>query len=594
LNTRRDVIQTIGAGIATIGAVSSTFVSGEAMAAPSGTEDAGTRVATTASGAINSRPFGFEYFIGIVGNPSSPEIEWSDDELRKIRDLGVNMLQLSIAWGNKPADEVLNLEDMDAVQQKKFAYRTAQARKMGFRTIAQFGVPRMLNYEPVRPACIMSPEIRRKYVQLLGAFLEQYPNTADIHLYTFDQQAWLCSEYGPCPRCSGLPLHERLPGFLNELSATLQQHRPDGTLWWKPWELTKGQTQAVLERVNAAHFGLILNSSTSNEVYPFNDRSFKSDLGVKRLVNMARERRIPVIGEFDHTLYKGLYLIADFFPRLVYEQLQAWKEMEGVIGVKEYFGFAPSQFSVNAAMLSACMKSPQAPLDQLLREIAKPYGERAAPLMIQAWEYVTQGAETFPWDTTYMIGAMGLDKDNDGSHGWEPKTIPNGNWDTPIWRSNRRANYMLTQDYKADPWLFEDAGLRLEDSAALHFRAVALFDQALSTATSGSADIQMQRDAVLATARALRGTSLHFLETLSAHSARLVGYDEAQFDKVRGRLDDLLVKDVQNQRGAGDVTDKLAAFRKDPRAWLASNLKPRTYESVCSIDWSKYVPFQGA
>lgn len=579
MSTRREVI----AGMAAVSVAGTPSITAYSAA---------SRIPDAESKSASERPYGFEYFIGIVGNPSSPEISWNDSELSKIRDLGVNMLQLSIAWGGKPAGEVLNLEDLNAGQRQNFRYRVAQAKKFGFRTIAQFGIPRMLNQDPVRPACIMSGEIRGKYADLLGRFLDEFPDTANILLYTFDQQAWLCSEYGPCPRCSGLPLHERLPGFLNHLNGAMQRHRPGSRLWWKPWELTKGQTQAVLERVDAAHFGLVLNSSTSNEVYPFNDRSFKSDLGVKRLVRIAREREIPVIGEFDHTLYKGLYLIADFFPRLVYEQLQCWKEMEGVIGIKEYYGFAPSQFSVNAAMLKACLRSPQAPVDQLLREIASPYGERAAPLMVQAWDLVAQGVESFPWDTTYMIGAMGLDKSNDGSHGWEPKTIPNATWDTPIWKSNRRANFMLTQEYKADPWLFEDAGLRLDDAAALHFRAAAFFDDALAAAGSNHAEIQMQRDFVRRTARALRGTSLHFLETLAAQSARLVAYDDAQFEKVRTRLESLLVKDVENQGGEVHVTEKLMAFRADPRAWLAANLKARAYESVCSIDWNKYVPYQ--
>ena len=107
-------------------------------------------------------PGGYKYFIGIVGNPSSPDISWSDDELTKIKALGVNMVQLSIAWGGKPADEVLNLEDLDAEQRAKFAFRIKQAKKHGLRTIAHFGVPRMLNYSPVRPACIMDPAVQRE------------------------------------------------------------------------------------------------------------------------------------------------------------------------------------------------------------------------------------------------------------------------------------------------------------------------------------------------------------------------------------------------------------------------------------------------
>ena len=62
---------------------------------------------------VNPAPGGFGYFVGIVGNPSVPDISWSNDELEQIKALGVNMVQLSIAWGGKPANEVLNLEDLD-------------------------------------------------------------------------------------------------------------------------------------------------------------------------------------------------------------------------------------------------------------------------------------------------------------------------------------------------------------------------------------------------------------------------------------------------------------------------------------------------
>ena len=489
-------------------------------------------------------------------------------------------------------NEVLNLEDLDVEQRAKFAFRIKQAEKHGLRTIAHFGVPRMLNYSPVRPACIMDPAVRQEYVRLLSDFMATFPEVDDVMIYTYDQQAWICSEFGPCPRCSGLPLHERLPGFINLLNDTMQKHGRDTRLWWKPWELSKGQTVAILDRVNPEHFGLMLNPSSSNEVYPFNDRSFKSDLGVKRLVRMARERDIPVVGEFDHTLYKPLYLIEDYFPRLVYEQMRGWKEMEGVVGIKEYYGFSPVTFSVNAAMLKAWIKSPDASLEQLLDEVAAPYGERAAPIMIEAWEYVAQSVEAFPWDTTYLIGPMGLDRWQDGSHGWEPISIIGTSWQTPIWQANRRGNFMLTQEHKAHPWLFEDAGLRLDDSAALAYKAVVLFDKAIAVGGPQVDDVKMQRDAILKVARALRGKSLHFLETLAAQNARMVQYDERQFALVSKRLDSLLVKDVENQGGSAAVAQKLSEFRKDPKTWLKTNLHPRTYETTCTPDWSKWTTHQ--
>jgi len=533
---------------------------------------------------------GFEYFIGIVGSPSViTDIKWDDKQLEDLKGLGVNMLQLSIAWGGKPGNEVINLEDLDAEQTAKWKFRIKQAEKHGFKTIAHFGIPRMLNYNPVKPACILDPVIREKYVELIKKFMTTFPEVNDMLVYTYDQNAWICSEFGPCPHCTGIPISDRLPGFINLLKKTMQDCRPNtlARLWWKPWELSKGQIIDMVKKIDPHGFGLMLNSSTSNEVYPFNDGSLKSDLGVKRLVQYAYENKIPVVGEFDHTLYKGLYQIDDYFPRLIYEQMAGWKELTGVIGVKEYYGFAPSTYSVNYAMLNAWMKAPNASLDVLLRQIAAPYGKKSAPLMIKAWEYVAQAVEAFPWDVTYLIGPMGLDKSEKGEHSWEFIKIINGTWDTPIWESNRRANFMLTDAKTAHPWIFEDAGLRLEDAAQLNFKAVEFFNQAIAENEGLVEDIKKQRDFVDHTAHSIRGKGLHFAFTLAAQDARTVLYDQAQFEKVCARIRHLLQKDIDN--GYQLAVIKLEEFNKDPKTWLGRNFSPLTYKSEAEPDWSKWI-----
>ncbi len=218
--------------------------------------------------------------------------------------------------------------------------------------------------------------------------------------------------------------------------------------------------------------------------------------------------------------------------------------------------------------------------------------------MIQAWEYVARHVEAYPWDTTYMIGPLGLDRGQDGSHGWQPASILNATWDTPIWKANRRANFMLTEENKAHPWLFEDAGLRLEDSAALALQAVALYDQAIAAGSDKADDIRAQRDVVWKTARSLRAKSLHILETLAAQNARTVQDDERQFGIVTKRLEALLRKDVENQGGRAEVAEKLAEFQRDPKTWLRSNLHPDQGERVlkgyeafsnATLDWSVWV-----
>ena len=420
-----------------------------------------------------------------------------------------------------------------------------------------------------------------------------FPEVDDIMIYTYDQQAWICSEFGPCPRCSGLPLHERLPGFINLLNETMQKHRPDTMLWWKPWELSKGQTVAILDKVNPDHFGLMLNPSSSNEVYPFNDRSFKSDLGVKRLVRMALERDIPVVGEFDHTLYKPLYLIEDYFPRLVYEQMRGWKEMEGVIGIKEYYGFSPVTFSVNAAMLKAWIRSPDAPLQQLLQEVAAPYGEKAAPIMIAGVGVrgpvgggLPLGHHLFDWPDGTGPASGRFARLGAGVHSRAPLGTRRSGKPTAA------ANFMLTEEHKAHPWLFEDAGLRLEDSAALGFKAVGFYDQAIGAGGSKVDDIRTQREIVWNTSRSLRAKSLHFLITLAAQDARTVQHDDRQFALVSKRLEALLKKDVENQGGNAAVAQELAEFQRDPKAWVTKNFNPLDFQTKTTIDWSKWVPRQ--
>lgn len=162
---------------------------------------------------------------------------------------------------------------------------------------------------------------------------------------------------------------------------------------------------------------------------------------------------------------------------------------------------------------------------------------------------------------------------------------------------------MLTQDTKAHPWLFEDAGLRLEDSAALALKAVAFYDQAIQTGDAKSDDLRTQRDVVWKTARGCRAKSLHILETLAAHDARSYQNDANQFGLIVARLEAFLKKDVENQESRPEVVGKLAEFRRDPKAWLAANLNPQLGEqplkgyeafSNATIDWNVWVPRKDA
>ena len=62
--------------------------------------------------ANGSSPAGFAYRVGFLGCPPQPEVEWSEANIARLKELGFNTLQLNIAWGYRPGGEALNLEDV--------------------------------------------------------------------------------------------------------------------------------------------------------------------------------------------------------------------------------------------------------------------------------------------------------------------------------------------------------------------------------------------------------------------------------------------------------------------------------------------------
>ncbi|NBT24484.1 hypothetical protein EBT11_07565 [bacterium] len=128
------------------------------------------------------------------------EVAWNAENLQRMKDLGFNVLQLNIAWGYRPNDEALNLEDVVdlplqlpktagdksrekmrtperiAIRSEKIRQRIEISRQFGFRTMFHFGAPNVL-YPPESPGapgvildqCISDQATLSRYVTLLKA-----------------------------------------------------------------------------------------------------------------------------------------------------------------------------------------------------------------------------------------------------------------------------------------------------------------------------------------------------------------------------------------------------------------------------------------
>ena len=215
---------------------------------------------------------------------------------------------------------MLNLEDFENEPQhiREWHRRIDAARQLGFRTLAHFGVP--VAEQKDATTCILDEKVRSAYAARLRWFLHEFPQVDDILIYTYDQHAWLCSEFGPCPRCRGVPLHERLPGFLTVLIGAIQETKPGVRLWWEPWELSEGQILAIVNHMPPEHFGLIMHNTIA-EVQFVNT----TDGSFRNIARLAGRRGIPTIGEgfFGGSGEEVSPLTHLAVPRLVYQQLDA-------------------------------------------------------------------------------------------------------------------------------------------------------------------------------------------------------------------------------------------------------------------------------
>lgn len=539
----------------------------------------------------------FTYKIAIVGNPVVPDTRFDDAQMRALRELGFNTVQLNIAWGSRPPGEALNLEDVIgtaghetaevAARRAELIRRARQCKRYGFRTLFHFGAPFVgglydllagpFQKNQVVGACIELDGVVARYGALVERLAELCPEIDDILVYTYDQEAWICSEFSTCPRCQGKPLHERLPRFLRSLRDGWAKHRPGGLMWWEPWELSAGQVFAVLPGLPRNNFGLMLHSNIA-EV----QMTRPVDMWFRNTARMAVRLGLPVAGEVflcsaNEEVGPLQHVVA---PQLVWTQLSALSSVPGIAGVKEYFGTRPDIHDPNLAMAGLVFADPQIPLQTALEKLAQPHGP-SKPDILAAWQAAADGLELFPWDVSWRM--RGIDRKRIG-HDWNAFTIPGHVADSPSWLSTRRALFMTTENEVLHPWFLEDFSLRCRMAADCFEQAVACYERALAESPGPVKDaVILWREDMAVLLRTTRAYALHSQETLVASHLRealkLKGPDGGS-SPLFGKMRELLRQDADNQSGeagAGkspepSAEQMLGEFDRDPVRWLQTHL----------------------
>ncbi len=549
-----------------------------------------------------------QYKVGFLGIPYSVEgemhvpVEWNEANLDKLKQLGFNMVQINVAWGSRPGDEPLNIEDVvelppdiqalypqpvplrskpspESREQRRsdLRHRIELCRKAGLRTLFHFGAPYNAHsrYGDAPPNCISDPKVSQRYIFLLEIFTREFPGVDDILVYTYDQDAWLCSEFGPCPRCTGVPLHERLVPFLDQLSAAWQRLSPKGRFWWEPWELSAGQSLECVEHVNSEGFGLMLHCNTAEVM-----AALPVDRWFKNMCSLASKRGIPVVGEYflggaSEELEPFVNLS---HPLVTLRGLKALASVPGISGIKEYYGLAPDREDPNLRMTGLFFRNPQIAESEALQLLAEPYGKAKGDI-IRFWQLTSEGMELFPWETSWLIREVGRSRPD---HSLSAAILRGMNVPTPSWRSTRHSIYMRIEPAAPpDPWMLEDVQLRCELAAKTMEQALETGNKIrdnIPQSLQGRFDLNQDelaafRRRAMAYAYHLRETNLAFLMRNAIERGQPVP-DEMTTELLMVMKNDLINFEAGQASVWKEMENAIGLLQKDVDAFLKTCFLP--------------------
>ncbi|MCE5258056.1 MAG: hypothetical protein LLG44_03235 [Chloroflexi bacterium] len=534
-----------------------------------------------------------EYRVGILGSNSEPQVPWTLDTLLQLKDMGFNTMQLNIAWGPRPADEPLNMEDVVSLppdqaaslpqplalrsnqsptrvaeRKTQLKERIALCQQAGMRSIFHFGAPynSFYGYQgKALPNCLLDGVTTPRQIALMEAFAKEYPGVDDLLIYTFDQDAWLCDEFGPCERCRGIPLHQRAADFINTLAQAWRRVSPQGRIWWEPWELSAGQVYKSIELLDPCTTGLSIHSNIAEVM-----AALPADRWYKNTAHLAAERGIPVIGE--HWLGAGSEELEFYFhlqhPLVTWRALQAMTAIHGIVGIKEYYGLMPHREDPNLRATSLFIQHPEYTEEQALASLAEPYGGLADE-MVRYWRLSSSAMEFIPWDISWFMRDM---QRSNVSHAMTAAFTRGQQCRTPSWESTRRAIFMKTDSAQPDPYLLEDIQLRCAMAAQYLF-------QALQAGKSFVARVRADWRPVLYAAlaeqdgmrRRLLAYAYHLRETNLATIMRVHRAEGAQVPAmIAAELRETLKADQYNQAQDEPIDEALALLDSDLDTFLAT------------------------
>jgi hypothetical protein len=407
--------------------------------------------------------------------------DYSLTGLKKLKDLGINTVFINLAWSRPHIDAVVleaaaisktypKTSEPGEVEKtrERLAWRVKNVKSLGMGAMALFGIPQYMDYSklpesyralmgapkslisPDQVTCVLSPETRIYYAELIEDLLSHLPGLDGMLVYTYDELAEVCDEDSDCPRCKGIPAENRISEFLDFLHGTANKFKPGFKFWWEPWELSWSQVYKILEMCGKDI--AVSCHSALHEVYFVNH----PDLWLRTIAGLCRRQGREMIAElFLSGCGEDLYHSPSYpCPRLVYEQLESVSLLEGIDGIKEYYGICQSFMGINEAALGYCLSGENPDFLAFIKNLSEQYAENgekeSAEALASAWELASHTLELLPWELSWVMRTGNYHPYDPGYYGkigfYELMRTP---WESPSWLSNRRSYYMVAKDDSA-------------------------------------------------------------------------------------------------------------------------------------------------
>jgi hypothetical protein len=534
-----------------------------------------------------------------------PQQAWTDEEMERLKTIGFNEVEIDESSGNW-GDDVSRMQaaahgyipiggvivpgerEWPGSREKRAELKqhVALAHKHGLRTLLGFASPNMDrnpysgdvggNYYPIDDVTfdswydIMNPKVRDRELGLLRAFRRQFPEVDDILVYTYDAGAWQTPEFQYNRFSYGIPLADRLPGYLTALHQVWTEGRTGSArMWWEPWELSAGQVYTMLVKLPRTGFGLIIHSNIAEA-----QLAQPVDVWFRVTARMCRDLGIPVVAEsFFGSATEEIEPLSIPAPRLADEQYQAFMRVSGIVGIKEYYGIDTAIADFDLDLLQARLRNPARSTSDLIEGITQRFGMAEVDVR-EYLELLSDALQAYPWDASWAARDVGRASTD---HGWRGAFIRSGVAPTPAWESTRHARFMKTDDTQPHFWMLEDVELRCRLAADLLDKAGALFSRLLDELSDSADRAQFERiqKDVDVFRRVARSYALHLRETNVAQMLRQ--------DMAAGRpmtatlvkeLGQLLDADVVNQQERGRVLEMRRLYFQSPEAFVRRYLIP--------------------